>query len=114
MMRRIANVAGLSAARPDHPNRRDWYSMLQRLRERLGLRRPAPPSEEKLSRRIARIEKDLHALAEQHETVVRQLRQVHGRTEALAELQADVHALTEHQDEVSRQLRRLQAGVDGL
>jgi len=88
--------------------------MLQRLRERLGLRRPEPPPEQRLSGRIARIEKDLHALAEQHETVVRQLRQVHGRTEALTQLQADLHALTEHQDEVSRQLRRLQAGVDGL
>jgi hypothetical protein len=88
--------------------------MLQRLRERLGLRRPEPSSEQRLSRRIARIEKDLHALAEQHETVVRQLHQVHGRTEALTQLQADLHALTEHQDDVSRQLRRLQAGVDGL
>jgi hypothetical protein len=88
--------------------------MLQRLRERFGRRRPEPASEEKLSRRIARIEKDLHALAEQHEAVVRQLHQVHGRTEILTALQQDLQAVTEHQDEVARQLRRLRAGVDGL
>lgn len=88
--------------------------MLQRLRERLGLRRPEPPSEEKLSRRIARIEKDLHALAEQHETVLKQLRQLHGRTESLTKLQEGLEALTDQHDDVARQLRRLQAGVDGL
>lgn len=88
--------------------------MLQRLRQRLGRRRPEPAAEEKLSRRIARIEKDLHALTEQHETVVKQLRQLHSRTESLTKLEEGLHALTEQHDDVARQLRRLQAGVDGL
>ena len=88
--------------------------MLQRLRERLGLRRPEPTSEERISRRIARIEKDLHALTEQHENVVRHLRQVHSRTDVLATLQEELHALTGQHEEAARQLRRLQAGVDGL
>ena len=61
--------------------------MLQRLRARLTRWRQPPASAQTVSRRIARIEKDLHAL-----TVT----------------------LTEQHDELSRQLRQLHAGLDGL
>lgn len=88
--------------------------MLQRLRERIGLRPQVSPTEEKLSRRIARIEKDLRTLTEQHEDVLRQLRQLLTGVEDLVRIERDVRALTDQHDETARQLRRLQAGVDGL
>jgi hypothetical protein len=47
--------------------------MIQRLRARLA-RWLQPSSEPTISKRIHRIEKDVHALAEQHEQVFRQLR----------------------------------------
>lgn len=60
--------------------------MIQRLRARLA-QWMQPQSELTVSRRIHRIEKDLHALTE---------------------------ALDEQHDAMSRQLRHLQAGIDGL
>jgi hypothetical protein len=52
--------------------------MIERLRARLAnWRQPSPQQQQTISKRIARIEKDLHALAEQHEEVFRQLRLIH-------------------------------------
>ena len=60
--------------------------MFERLRARLA-QWMQPQSEQTISRRIHRIEKDLHALTEQHEELFQ---------------------------DVSRQLRHLQSGIDGL
>jgi hypothetical protein len=87
--------------------------MFQRLRERI-LGRPPSGGEEKLSKRMARIEKDLHALASQHEAALKELRHLRAGIDGIANLGGDLKALTDQQDEVFRQLRRLHAGVDGL
>jgi len=60
--------------------------MIERLRARLA-QWMQPQSDVTISRRIHRIEKDLHALTEQHEELFQ---------------------------DVSRQLRHLQSGIDGL
>jgi hypothetical protein len=88
--------------------------MFQRLRELLGLQRRAAPGEQKIAQRIARIERDLHAVAEQHEHVVKQLWQLHAGAEGVGRVEHSLQELTGRQDEVFRQLRRLHAGVDGL
>ena len=87
--------------------------MFDRLRERI-LGRPSLPAEQAISKRIARIEKDLHALTAQHEEIVRQLRQLVAHGDGLARIEKDLGALTDEHDELFRQLRRLHAGVDGL
>jgi hypothetical protein len=87
--------------------------MLQRLRERI-LGRPSAAVEPSVAKRIARIEKDLHALTEQHEQAVRQLRQLTSHGDRLSGIEEQLRGMTEERDEVFRQLRRLQAGVDGL
>ena len=61
--------------------------MFQRLRARFTRARPLAASEQTIARRIARIEKDLHALTE---------------------------ALAEQNDDISRQLRQLHAGLEGV
>jgi hypothetical protein len=88
--------------------------MIQRLRDLFGGGGEAAARQEKISRRIAGIEKDLGALAKQHDEVFRHLRQLTGSLEALSRIEKDVSALTDQHDEVARQLRRLQAGVDGV
>src|SRR6187551_2483834 len=88
--------------------------MIQRLRDLVGGGGQAAARQEKISRRIAGIEKDLGALAKQHDEVVRHLRQLTGSLEGLSRIEKDVSALTEQHDEVARQLRRLQAGIDGV
>ena len=56
--------------------------MIQRLRARLA-QWMQPQSELTISRRIHRIEKDLHALTEQHEDVFRQLRHLQSGIDGL-------------------------------
>jgi len=85
--------------------------MIERLRARLS-RWLQPAPDPAIGKRIQRIEKDLHALTEQHEEVFRQLRQVKSGLETLAE--KELPALAEHHDDVRRQLRHLQSGIDGL
>ncbi|HTM03523.1 MAG TPA: hypothetical protein VL173_08475 [Vicinamibacterales bacterium] len=87
--------------------------MFQRLRDRV-LGRPRPAEGEKLSRRIAAIEKDIHVLADQQRDLVRRLQLVQGGFDRVDRLEQDLRALTEQHEEVFRLLRRLQAGVDGL
>jgi hypothetical protein len=60
--------------------------MTRRLRAGLAkVRRPAPPPQQAqtITRRIARIEKDLAALAEQHEVVFRDLRHLQAGVDGL-------------------------------
>lgn len=87
--------------------------MFQRLRESL-LGRNTAVADEKIAKRIARIEKDLHALAGQHEELLGQLRRLVASAESVGRIEQDLKALTDEHDEVFRQLRRLHAGVDGL
>jgi hypothetical protein len=86
--------------------------MLQRLRERLTGRSAA--ADAKIARRIAAIEKDVHAFTDQQRDLARQLRQVQGAVDRLERVEQDLRSLTEQHEEVFRLLRRLQAGVDGL
>jgi hypothetical protein len=51
--------------------------MIERLRARIATWRQPSQQQQTISKRIARIEKDLHALVEQHEEVFRQLRLLH-------------------------------------
>ena len=88
--------------------------MLDRLRALLAPGRQPAASEQKLSHRLTRIEKHLHALTTQQEEIVRELRQLHAAGDGIGRVEKDLHGLTEQQDEVFRQLRRLHAGVDGL
>ena len=87
--------------------------MFQRLRGRL-LGQPPSVADEKIAKRIAGIEKDLHTLAAQQQEVVGQLRKLLASTEGVGRIETDLKALADQQDEVFRQLRRLHAGVDGL
>ena len=57
--------------------------MLDRLRARLTGRQQPSQTEQTISRRIARIEKSLQALTEQHDDVARQLRQLHAGIDGL-------------------------------
>jgi hypothetical protein len=70
-----------------------------------------PTSDPAIGKRIHRVEKDLHALTEQHEEVFRQLRHLQSGVDGF---EKNLHSLTEQHEEVFRQLRHLQSGVDGL
>jgi hypothetical protein len=87
--------------------------MFQRLRERI-LGRPRGAVDEKTTKRMARIERDVHALTEKHDELIRQVRQLVAHGEGVARIEKHLHELGEERDEVFRQLRRLHAGVDGL
>jgi hypothetical protein len=87
--------------------------MFQRLRESLLGRQPTV-ADEKLAKRIARIEKDLHTLAGQHDALLGQFRKLLAAADGVGRIEKDLKALTDEHDEVFRQLRRLHAGVDGL
>ncbi len=88
--------------------------MLDRLRALLGSRQQTPDAQQKLSHRLARIEKELRAVTNGQEELLRQLQQVLSTREGIERLEHSVRDLTEQHDEVARQLRRLHAGVDGL
>jgi len=88
--------------------------MLDRLRAFLASGRQPAAGEQKLSHRLARIERDLRALADRHDELVRQLKPLVPAGEGIARLESNLDDLVGQQDEVFRQLRRLHAGVDGL
>jgi hypothetical protein len=70
-----------------------------------------PTFDPAIGKRDHRVEKDLHALTEQHEEVFRQLRHLQSGVDGF---EKNLHSLTEQHEEVFRQLRHLQSGIDGL
>src|SRR3954467_8291988 len=88
--------------------------MLDRLRALLGSRQQTRDAQQKLSHRLARVEKELRALTNKQEELLRQLQQVLPARGGIERVEHSVRDLTEQHDDVARQLRRLHAGVDGL
>jgi len=94
--------------------RRVLFTMLDRLRALLAPGRQPAASEQKLSHRLARIEKELRALADRQEELVSQLKQLLTARDGITRVEEHVRDLSAQHEDVSRQLRRLRAGVDGL